>query len=298
MHFFLSFCIILAVCSPLFGAQSDVLSSAAIDSVIADSLLQPRYNSGFDTTLFYDARIIETALDSSCYYLRGDAVVRYQKMKLTAALITINQIDETITAEGLPDTSWVFNADSTAKTQKISMKGTPVFMEGSEDIKGFKLIYNYRTQKGRVIHGGSEYQTGKYTGAQIKKVSKNVFNVSDARFTSCDIEDHPHFYFKSRRLKMISNKEIIARPLVMYIADVPIAILPFVFYSNVRGRHSGLVIPTYGNSQRDGRYLRGLGYYWAPSDYFDARLKGNYYEKSGWMLDGLFRYNKRYTMNG
>ena len=208
-RFFIFFFSILSVYTPLFGTPPEEISAAVVDTVSTDSLSQPQYQSGFDTTLFYDARVIETALDSPCYFLRGDAVVRYQKMKLTAARITINPNDETITAEGVPDTSWIFNADSTEKISEISMKGTPVFMEGSEEIKGFKLIYNYRTQKGRVIRGGSEYQTGKYTGQQIKKVSKDVFNVSNAQFTTCDNEEHPHYYFKSRRLKMISNKEII-----------------------------------------------------------------------------------------
>lgn len=279
-------------------ASRPALQLAATDSVAADSVAGETKDSGFDTTLFYDARIIESVIDSNKFYLKGEAVVKYQKMTLTAAQITVDQDQELLIAEGVLDTIWVFNEDSTEKTQKIDWVGTPVFTEGGEKLNGSKMIYNYRSQKGRIIRGRTDYESGKYFGEHIKKVQGKVLNVSNGWFTTCDKEDHPHFYFKARRMKIIPKEEVVAKPIVMYISGIPVAYLPFVFFPNKGGRHSGILIPRYGQSAREGRYLQGLGYYWAPSNYFDVTTKFNYYDRSGWMADSRLRYNKRYELDG
>ncbi len=255
-------------------------------------------DSGFDTTLFYEARIIDSDIDSNRFYLIGDAVVKYRNITLKAAKITVDQDLEILIAEGIPDTTYIFNEDSTAKEMKISQKGIPEFKEGSEMLNGFQMIYNYRTRKGRVIRGRTDYESGKYFGEHIKKVGDNILYVTNGRFTTCDLEEEPHFYFRSRRMKIIPKEEIIAKPIVAYISGIPVAWFPLMFYPNKGGRHSGLLIPRYGESASEGRYFQGLGYYWAPSDYFDAALKGNYYDRSGWMADGRLRYSKKYELDG
>lgn len=265
---------------------------------VSDSVTTQTNDTGFDTTLFYDARIIESRLDSNKFYLQGEAVVKYQKMTLTAARITVDQDRELLIAEGVLDTFFVYNEDSTEKEQKIDWVGTPVFTEGGEKLNGSKMIYNYRTQKGRVIRGRTDYESGKYFGEHIKKVEGKVLNVSHGYFTTCDKEDDPHFYFKARRMKIIPKKEVVAKPIVMYVSGIPVAYLPFVFFPNKGGRHSGILIPRYGESSVEGRYLQGLGYYWAPSEYFDLTTKFNYYDRSGWMADSRLRYKKRYVLEG
>ncbi|MBN2088595.1 LPS-assembly protein LptD [candidate division KSB1 bacterium] len=255
-------------------------------------------DSGFDTTLFYEARIIDSDIDSNRFYLIGDAVVKYRNMTLKAAKITVDQDQEVLIAEGVPDTSYIFNEDSTAKEMQVFQKGTPEFKEGGEMLNGFKMIYNYRTRKGRVIRGRTDYESGKYFGEHIKKVGDKILYVTNGRFTTCDLEEEPHFYFRSRRMKIIPKDEIIAKPIVAYISGIPVAWFPLMFYPNKGGRHSGILIPRYGESASEGRYLQGLGYYWAPSDYFDATLKGNYYDRSGWMADGRLRYSKKYELDG
>ncbi|MCI0511729.1 LPS assembly protein LptD [candidate division KSB1 bacterium] len=254
--------------------------------------------SGFDTTLFYEAHIVDTDIDSNRYFLIGDAVVKYRNMTLSAAKITVDQKMEILIAEGVPETTYVYNADSTLKEPHYGFKGTPVFAEGGEKLNGFRMIYNYRSEKGRVIRGRTDYESGKYGGEHLKKVAGKVLNVTNGYFTTCDREDEPHFHFQARRMKIIPQKEVVAKPLVMYIQKIPVAYLPFVFFPNKGGRHSGIIIPRYGESAIEGRYLQGLGYFWAPSPYFDVTAKVNYYDRSGWLADGRFRYKLRYVLDG
>jgi lipopolysaccharide assembly outer membrane protein LptD (OstA) len=99
-------------------------------------------------------------------------------------------------------------------------------------------------------------------------------------------------------MKVVVQKNVVAKPIVFYIGKIPMAILPFAFFPTRSGRHSGLIIPRFGASQSEGRYLRELGYYWAISDYFDARTTVDYYEYSGWLARGNFNYTKRYAFSG
>ena len=70
---------------------------------------------------------------------------------------------------------------------------------------------------------------------------------------------------------------MVARPGVLYIADVPVFWLPFIFQDLRSGRRSGVLTPRFGvsdivrNSPSYRRQVEGLGYYWAISDYLDAQ---------------------------
>lgn len=94
--------------------------------------------------------------------------------------------------------------------------------------------------------------------------------------TSCNLEE-PHYHFEAQQLKMISKNIMVVRPAVLYIRDIPVMWLPFVFQDLRDGRRSGLLTPQLGfsdivrNSPSYRRQVENLGYYFAISDYMDAR---------------------------
>jgi hypothetical protein len=97
--------------------------------------------------------------------------------------------------------------------------------------------------------------------------------------TSCDLPE-PHYHFQAGEVKWISKSFMVARPAVLYVRDVPVLWLPFIFQDTRPGRRSGLLIPQFGINdlvRPDGNYNRqvtNVGYYWAINNYFDllARL--------------------------
>ncbi|MBI5464672.1 MAG: LPS-assembly protein LptD, partial [Ignavibacteriales bacterium] len=97
---------------------------------------------------------------------------------------------------------------------------------------------------------------------------------------------------------MMVGKRIIARPVILYFGDVPVMALPYGIFPQQHGRTSGILIPTYGESSGQGRFLRDLGYYWAMSDYMDTRASVDFYERFGFLGRANFRYNKRYVLSG
>lgn len=299
--FFISIFILLFLTE--LRAQSipqDSLKIVLSDSTRPDTISTPSESqkSDLDTTLFYDAKTIDTHVTERMTYLIGDAVVKYKKMTLNAAKITVDFDKYLLIAEGSPDTNYAFNEDSTEKEMQVKVVGTPIFSDGGDKISGTKMIYNYRSEKGRVIKGRTEYEGGHYCGSHIKKVGENVLNVSGGIYTTCDKSDAPHFHFRSRRMKIITKSMVVAKPIVMYIGNIPVAVLPFAFFPNKSGRHSGIIIPRYGQSLQEGRYIQGLGYYWVTNDYTDVQARLNYYDRSGVMLDGRFRYAMRYKLSG
>ena len=63
-------------------------------------------------------------------------------------------------------------------------------------------------------------------------------------YTSCEL-DHPHYYFASKKMKMLQGDKIIAKPITLYISDFPIITFPFAILPNKGGnRRSGWIMPS------------------------------------------------------
>jgi lipopolysaccharide assembly outer membrane protein LptD (OstA) len=278
-----------------------LLSQAEVDSssTLAQAPPITTQKSDIDTTIHYEAKDIYNYVQDKKSVFVGNAVVNYQNITLKAGKITIDWDNKLIIAESLPDTVWT-KTDSTGldSTMTVGRKGGPILIEGSTQMAGEKMVYNYQSKKGRVVRGRTEMEGGRYIGTQIKKVNDKTYNVSQSSFTTCDLDSNPHFHFESRRLKMITGEKIIAKPVLFFIDKIPIAALPFAVFPNKTGRQSGLILPRYGQSTTEGRYLRGLGYYWAKNEYFDAKGTVDFFEKTGVLFRSGANYNVRYKMNG
>ena len=93
--------------------------------------------------------------------------------------------------------------------------------------------------------------------------------------TSCDLPES-HYHFSAKELKWVSQSTMVARPAVLYIRDVPIAWIPFLFQDTKRGRRSGILVPEFGfndivrPSRNYNRTVKNIGYYWAPNEYVDV----------------------------
>lgn len=283
----------------------DSLKSNATDSPDTTTVLLRKADttgveqeSDLDTTIVYEARIFDNDVENRKSYFIGDAVVKYKDITLKAARITLDWDKNLLIAEGKADTVWTYNEDHSDSTLTVKIIGEPVLIESGSQMVGEKMIYNFKSEKGRVIRGRTEFEGGHYYGQQIKRINDKVFNISYSNFTTCDLDSNPHYHFESRRLKMITNDKVIAKPVVMYLGHIPVAALPFAIFPHRTGRHSGIIIPRYGESTREGRYLRELGYYWAPNDYFDSRIMVDFFEKTGWLFRAGANYAIRYMLNG
>jgi len=97
----------------------------------------------------------------------------------------------------------------------------------------------------------------------------------DADFTYCDHDD-PHFHFTAKDIKFVSEQVVVGRNAVLYIGEVPVFWLPFMFQDARSGRRSGMLTPRFGvaelfrNSANYQRTVENVGWFFALSEYADA----------------------------
>jgi len=175
-----------------------------------------------------------------------------------------------------------------------------------------EMAYNVELHRGMVTNISTSIESGQkwfVSGKQAAFVSdttrghETAFYARNASITSCD-DSIPDYHFQAKEVKMVSKNIMVARPAVLYIGDVPVMWLPFIFQDMRSGRRSGVLTPRFGvselfrNSPTYRRHAENLGYYFAMSDYMDAQIALDWRSGArpsagdpGWVrLNGDFQY--------
>ncbi|MEP7165645.1 MAG: putative LPS assembly protein LptD [Ferruginibacter sp.] len=174
----------------------------------------------------------------------------------------------------------------------------PTFNQGDFKTKSDSIIFNMKS--GRGLTKGTYTQQGEMYvyGEKIKKVDKDIFYASRARFTTCNL-DTPHFAFVSNKIKFINKKMGYSGPVHPEFEGVPIPVyLPFGIYPLNQGRHSGILAPSFTANDQMGLALEGLGYYKILSQTWDVIFRGTIYSYGGWTASLNPRYFKKYRYQG
>lgn len=255
------------------------------DSIPQDSVKKEK--PLFKDIISYNADdSIRISMDQKKVFLYGNAKVKYLKTELNAQFIELDMDKKQAFASGLPDTSGI-------------VMGTPKFKDGGQEFESKELRYNFETRKGFVKDIITQEGEGYVQGKLTKKLSDSVYCVKEGWYTTCDQHDHPHFYIRMNKAKMIKDKKVIAGFSNLVLEDVPLPIaLPFAFFPITKKGTSGVIMPTYGEERMRGFNLRNGGYYWAISDYIDLSLTGDIYTNGSWGANILSNYRKRYKFSG
>ncbi|HLP20387.1 MAG TPA: putative LPS assembly protein LptD, partial [Chitinophagales bacterium] len=179
------------------------------------------------------------------------------------------------------------------------LQGNPIFEDDGKEYKAKKMKYNFKTKKGIVFEVLTK-EGDAYIHANV--VKKNEFDEwygQSARYTTCDQEDHPHFYFKAKRVKVVPGKVMVSGTANLWVADVPTPlVLPFGIFPVKQGKRSGIVLPEYGQDAVMGFFLRNGGYYWAVNDYLGLKFTTQI-STNGTVGAGLnAQYAWKYKFNG
>ncbi|MFA5194824.1 MAG: putative LPS assembly protein LptD, partial [Bacteroidales bacterium] len=224
-------------------------------------------------------------LDKNMAYLFGKAVIIYEDITLNSDYVEIDFNTNQLFAEGLPD--------STGKEN-----GRPEYIQGASSFTSKTISYNFDTKKGLVkdifTNEGDSYLHGKI----VKRFPDNTANFKNGSYTTCDLE-HPHYQIRFGKARMIPDDKFVSGPAYMEIEGVPTPlVLPFGFFPNKKGRISGIIIPTWGESANRGFYFERGGYYWGINDYIDLTLQGDIYTRGSWAVYASSNYKKRYRYDG
>ncbi|NQU53699.1 MAG: LPS-assembly protein LptD [Bacteroidetes bacterium] len=257
--------------------------SIQIDTTVIDSV--PK--AIIEAPIIYNAEdSIIVSFDGQKVYLYNQAKVTYQNIELTAYFIELDLETKQIYAEGILDSA-----------ETLVQK--PIFKQGSEEYESETMRYNFETGKAFITKVVSEQGEGRILSDRTKKIGKDVFITEKAMYSTCDA-DHPHFYLHLSKAKVVGNDKIITGPAYLVLEDFPIyfPFIPFGYFPNSPTYSSGILVPTYGEEQNRGFFLRDGGYYWAASEYFDLAVRGDMYSKGSWGTKLHTNYRKRYKFSG
>ncbi len=240
------------------------------------------------------------SVESVLMQLPGFTVTRYSadSVQFLPPLKQIRMSGHALVARG----GSTLEADTVRYAQEhcvLRAAGGPKLFDVTGVMIGTGMTYDACNHAGLIGQAQTDFKEGSATwllhGDLAVDNQENRVYGAGANITSCDQPD-PHYHFSAREVKWVSKTLMVARPAVLYVADVPVAWLPFIFQDMRRDRHSGLIPPSFGlsdivrNSPTYHRHVSNLGYYWAINDYTDAQLTMDWYAQQYLILNGQFRY--------
>lgn len=176
----------------------------------------------------------------------------------------------------------------------------PNFKQGTNEVQPDSIRFNFKTKKALIWNSRSEQGEFRIKAAITKKENDSVYFLKGARFTTSTNVDNPEYYFQTNKVKFIPGKKVITGLTNLVIADVPTPIaLPFAYFPLSKETNiSGIILPSYNDSNTRGFSLQNGGYYFALSDNYDLTILGDYYTNGSYGLRFESSYAKRYAFRG
>jgi len=251
--------------------------------------------AGYTATRYQGVRVTFDARSRTLYLEGGPAGVGRGTTLLVGDTITYNDSTKLVLARG-----------DTLILRDPSQGGTA-------DIVAFgELRYNITARRGSVTNISTAVESGETwfvrgaTAAFVRDTTRGrqtAFYARNATITSCD-DSIPDYHFAAKEVKLISRNIMVARPAVLYIGEVPVFWLPFIFQDMRSGRRSGILTPRFGvselfrNSPSYRRHVDNIGYYFAFNDYTDGQVSLDWRSGAGasegdpgWVrVNGEWRY--------
>ncbi|MCB9283615.1 MAG: LPS-assembly protein LptD [Lewinellaceae bacterium] len=226
-------------------------------------------------------------------FLYGASNVKYTTISLTAGYTEFDWSENIVRASGVEDSTG-------------HMQEKPNFSDGSNKFEARDMRYNYLTHKGTIIQASTMQnnmyvigEKAKFFSAAGDTTKSDIIYNKNAIFTTCDHEQ-PHFGVRSNKQKVIPNKLAVVGPSNLEIMGVPTPLwLPFGFFPLKTGKSTGLLFPrNYETSSNWGFGLRGVGWYFPISDFFNLQITGDIYLKGSYRVRAIGNYAKRYKYRG
>ncbi len=219
--------------------------------------------------------------------LYDKAELYYQDIELKSGIIVMDYEKNEVYAGRIKDSTGAY-------TQY------PNFKQGANVIEPDSIRFNLKTKKALIWNSRTEQGEFKVKASITKKENDSVYFLKGARFTTSKDVDNPEYYIQTNKVKFIPGKKVVAGLSNMVIANVPTPIaLPFAFFPMSKETSvSGLLLPTYNDSNTRGFSLQNGGYYFALSDNYDLTVLGDYYTNGSYAMRFESSYAKRYKYRG
>ncbi|MES2411936.1 MAG: putative LPS assembly protein LptD [Bacteroidota bacterium] len=218
--------------------------------------------------------------------LYNKAEVYYQDIELKSGIIIIDYNKNEVYAGRIKDSTGAY-------TQR------PYFKQGNNVIEPDSIRFNYKTKKALIWNSRTVQGEIGLISEISKRENDSVIFLKNTRFTTSKDLDDPEYAFVTDKVKLVPGKKVVVGFTYMEIARVPTpVVLPFAFFPMTEKARSGIIVPSYNDSNTRGFSLQNGGYYFALSDNYDLAVLGDYYTNGSYAMRFETSYAKKYRFNG
>ena len=227
---------------------------------VIDSLLKLK---GFRVTKYMADTLVVQGGDTQITHLRGEALVEREGTKLESDSIRYRQ-----------------------RTCRLDAVGDPRLFDQATVMVGEGMKYDTCVKRGTVSKALTAFQQGSarwYVRGDLAVDSGSTRLYGAKSEVTSDDNPVPDYHFSTGEMKWLNKNVMVARPAVLYVRDVPILWLPFIFQDVRKGRRSGILVPRFGLNdivrpvRSYQRHLSNFGYYIVVNDYLDFLASGDWY---------------------
>ncbi|MCD4689886.1 hypothetical protein K8S17_00325, partial [bacterium] len=151
----------------------------------------------------YAAEQLDYYVGRNRMLLSGAASAEYKDTVLTADRVTFDPENKLLTAEGSPD-----------------------LQEKGDRLVGDALGYDMEAHAGAVEEGVTTFEDGIYYGDRIVREKDGTLRAWNGVYTTCWAPT-PHYRIEAGRMKIYLDDKVVAKPVVIYIGEIPVFALPF-----------------------------------------------------------------------
>ena len=184
------------------------------------------------------------------------------------------------------------------KTGKGEAKGNVIIRstDGTR-LKSNKSHFNIKNQKGTILQTrGRLGKTHYIKSRNLSRLSDNHYKAKSVSLTTCTGK-LPDWLFEAESMDIITGDRVVFTGGVLRIRDIPVLYIPAGYLPMDQNRKSGLLFPSFGNSDIDGVTLNNE-YFWAIDDHSDATFKLGHRSKRGFSPGIEYRYTPSQTTQG
>lgn len=283
-------CLAFLISSTLLAQQTDTTTVSPPDTTLATPSTMGNSSAGpvpEGTVRFQssDSLIIDFRSGKKAF-LFGSAKVKHSAGELSAGEINMD-IDNT-------------TVEATTLTPEDTLS-RPILVRESDEIRSNRILFNYKTQKGKFEAAQVKISQGNLMGSKIKNINESEVFIEDGVYSTCPPE-YMYYYLEAKKMKVVDQDELFFSNARLYILDIPYPIIfPFGYVpTDIDQKRSGLLMPTYAFQDQNGRGLglQNLGWFQYFNDYLTGQVDGDIYTSGSYYINGLMQYRNTDSYNG
>lgn len=187
------------------------------------------------------------------------------------------------------------------KTGDVQADGNVVVEGETTSLECQSLHLNRATNQGTVVKGTLYIaeNDASIKADKITKVGEGAYVIDNARYTTCKCEpdETPDWSVTADSINMKQDGYAKSKSVTFRVKSAPVFHLPRVIFPVDQTRQSGLLIPQFGYSTRNG-FETELPFYLAPQIWWDATFTEHFLEQRGYKNELEFRWARRVGREG